>query len=95
MDTSVEDCIKTVVITPKAILLKRVSVDFVKIFSNNPPLKTLKPALRFIIPISKIATPANIFANSGKTTKQYIKTNTKTTKIERLKLCTNTPKRLN
>ena len=59
-----------VVITPKEILLKRVSVDFFRIFSNNPPLKDLKPLLRFVIPISKIATPAKILANSGNTTKK-------------------------
>ena len=70
IETKVEDCIKMVVITPKEILLKRVSVDFFRIFSNNPPLKDLKPLLRFVIPISKIATPAKILANSGNTTKK-------------------------
>ena len=79
-DTSVEDCIKTVVTTPKIILFKRVSVDFVKILSKIPPLNALNPELRFIIPINRIATPANIFATSGNTTNKYSNTITTTIK---------------
>lgn len=63
IETRVEDCIIMVLTTPKIMLFNFVSVDLAKIFSRKLPLNALKPSLKFIMPMSKMATPTRMFAS--------------------------------
>jgi len=64
-DTRELDCVMVVETTPKDMLFHSLFVVRRRIFSNTPPVKTLKPSSRNSIPKRKMATPAAISLKSG------------------------------
>ncbi|GAB0173550.1 hypothetical protein NHP164001_15700 [Helicobacter trogontum] len=60
-ETRLEDCIRVVTIVPNMTLRNGVFVEFVNVFSKNPPENALNPSPKNSIPKSKIATPAHNF----------------------------------